>query len=181
MSLSAKITWRVKAGLIAALLLVIVKFVVFPLNEWKDDALHRISVLQMGVAKKKVLIGNEEKVNVLVEKAESFFNETAKYFYTNFSDTRSLQLVLQKEMEQLASAGGVKIKRKSWLYPTEGEIIKAPIKIKCEAGTDEIIQFIYAIESLKYFISVDRLKITSRNNSSVLQAELDISAHGLKK
>ena len=176
-----KISWRVKAGLVAALFLILTKFVLAPLYEWQDETIQRIKVLQRAVVQKKALIGNEKKIDTLLERAESSFEETAKLFITDFSDAQSLQLMLQKEMERLSESSGAKINRTNWLYPSEGDIVQAPIKISCEATPEQVIKFLSAIESGKHFFSVDRLKIVSRGKSPTISAEIDVSAYGLKK
>ena len=176
-----KISWRIKAGLVAALCLVLAKFVLAPMYEWQDETIQRIKVFQRAVAHKKALIGSESRLNAVLQKAESSFKQAAKFYYRDFSDTQSLQLMLQKEMERLSASCGVKIKSSDWLYPSEGYIVQAPIKIRCEAAPHEIIKFIYAVENGRHFFSVDRLKMTSRGKSSTMNAEFDISAYGIKK
>ena len=172
------ISWRIKAGLAVVICLVLAKFVLAPLYEWQDKTIQRIKVFQRAVAQKKALIGNESSLNTVLQKSESSFKEAAKFYYRDFSDTQSLQLMLQKEMERLSASCGVKIKSSDWLYPSEGYIVQAPIKIRCEAAPHQVIKFIHAIENGKRFFSVDRLKITSRGKSSTLSAELDVSAYG---
>lgn len=176
-----KISWRVKAGLVVALCLVLAKFVLVPLYEWQEKTIQRINVFQKAVTQKKVMVGNESRLNAVLQKAESSFKEVAKFYYRDFSDTQSLQLILQKEMERLSASCGVKIKSSDWLYSSEGYIVQAPIKIRCEAAPHQIIKFIHAIENGRRFFSVDRLKMTSRGKSSTLIAELDVSAYGVKE
>ena len=127
----ANVSWRLKAGLAVVLLLVLVRFVLFPLFDWQDETIQKVQILQKAVAQKKALSGNEKEINDLLEQARSSFENTAKLFVKDFSDAQSLQLVMQKEVERLAAASGVQIKRTNWLYPSEGEIVQAPIKINC--------------------------------------------------
>lgn len=176
-----KMSWRAKAGLAVALCLVLTKFSLVPLHEWQDETIQRIKVFQKVVAQKKALIGNESSINTVLKNAESSFKDVARFYYRDFSDTQSLQLMLQKEMERLSTSCGVKIKSSDWLYPSEGYIVQAPIKIRCEAEPQQIIKFIYAIENGERFFSVDRLKMTSRGKSSTLSVELDVSAYGIKE
>ena len=102
-------------------------------------------------------------------------------FVKDFSDAQSLQLVMQKEVERLAAASGVQIKRTNWLYPSEGEIVQAPIKINCVASPAQMMHFLSAIESGEHFFAVDMLKIISRGNTSSISAEIGVSAYGLRK
>ena len=176
-----KVSWRVKMGLAVAICLVLANFVLVPMYEWQDETIQRIKVFQRSVAQKKALIGNEAKIDTMLQKAESSFKETAKFFYRDFSDTQSLQLMLQKEMERLSASCGVKIKSTDWLYPSEGYIVQSPIKIRCEAAPHQIIKFIHAIENGSSFFSVDMLKMVSRGKSSTLSAMLDVSAYGIKE
>lgn len=176
-----KITWRIKAGLVAALLLGVVKFGLAPLYEWQDETVQRIKVLQKAVAQKKALIGNEHMIDNMLQNAENSFKQAIQFYYTDFSDTQSLQLLLQKEMERLSASAGVKIKNIDWLYPSEGDIIQAPIKLRLEATMDQLIRFIHSIENGKRFLSLNRLRIISRHKASTLNAELDVSAYGVKE
>ena len=101
-------------------------------------------------------------------------------FYTDFTDTQAIQLHLQKELEQLSLSTGLKIINTDWLYPSEGDIIQAPIKINLEATMEQLVRFIHGIESGKRFLSVDNLKIVSKARSSTLRAELIVSAYGIR-
>ena len=175
------LSWRLKAGLGVALLLILVRFVLTPLYEKQDATIQRVQVLQQAVAKKKNLIGNEEKIDALLEETQSSLEDVLKYYYQDFSDTQALQLTLQKEIEELASSQGIKIGRKDWLYPSEGEIVQVPIKIMCESEPQKIMGFLSAVENAERFFSVDRLRITSQGNSSTIRAEIDVSGYGIPK
>jgi len=175
------LSWRLKAGLVVALLLILVRFVLTPLYEKQDATIQRVQVLQQAVAKKKNLIGNEEKIDALLEETQSSLEDVLKYYYQDFSDTQALQLTLQKEIEELASSQGIKIGRKDWLYPSEGEIVQVPIKIMCESEPQKIMGFLSAVENAERFFSVDRLRITSQGNSSAIRAEIDVSGYGIPK
>ncbi|NIA11249.1 MAG: hypothetical protein GWP10_16385 [Nitrospiraceae bacterium] len=174
-----RVSWQIKAGLVTVLCLVLIKFLLVPLYEWQDETIQRIKVLQKVVVQKKALVGNESRLNTLLQKEESSFKEISKFYYHNFSDAQALQLKLQKKMERLSASCEVKIKSTDWLYPSEGHIVQAPIKIRCEAVPNQIIKFIHAIESSRHFFSIDRLKIISRAKSSVIYVELDVSAYGV--
>jgi len=173
-----KLSWRIKIGLIIVFVLVLVKFILVPLSGWQDLTRQRIKILQRSIAQKKSLIGNEARINELLKKAEFSYKETIKFYFTNFSDTQSLQLILQKEMERLSVSSGVKIKNTDWPYPLKNEIVKAPIRIKCEAAPDQMIRFVRAIEQAPHFFSIDQLKMISKQKSSTITAEFDISAYG---
>lgn len=175
------LSWRLKAGLVVALLLILIRFVLTPLYEKQDATIQRVQVLQQAVAKKKALIGNEKKIDALLEETQSSLEDVLKYYYQDFSDTQALQLTLQKEIEELASSQGVKIGRKDWLYPSEGEIVQVPIKIMCESEPQKIMGFLSAVENAERFFSVDRLRITSQGNSSTIRAEIDVSGYGVPK
>jgi hypothetical protein len=176
-----KMSWRAKAGLAIALCLVLARFGLAPLYEWQDETIQKIKVRQKAVAHKKALIGNESRINTTLRKAESSFKQVEQFYYRDFSDTQSLQLRLQKEMERLSASCGVKIKSSDWLYPSEASLVQVPIKIRCEATPYQIIKFIHAIENGKHFFSVDRLQLTARGKSSVLFVELEVSAYGIKE
>ncbi len=170
-----------KVGVTLALILVLVKFALVPLYAWQDETLDMIQVQQKGLAQKKALIGNEQKIDELLKRSESALGELLKYYYQNFSDPQSLQLLLQKEMEQLSVASEVKIDSKDWLPPSAGDITKAPIKIRCEGIPASLFGFISAIENADHFFTVDRLTLTSRGKSSMIQADMDISAYGVQR
>jgi hypothetical protein len=174
-------TWQVKAGLAAVLLLVVIKFVLVPLSKWQDETIQKIQVLQTAVAKKEALIGNEKEIDKLLKKAESSHTETAKHYKTDFSDSKSLQFKLQAQMEKLAKKSGIEITNTKWLFPSEGEIIQAPIRISCEGNPKKIIHFLSLIENGRHFTSVDILRIRSRDNSPIIRAEIHVSTYGLKK
>ena len=173
-------TARVKVCLSVALLLAILKFGVAPYYEWRGRAVEEIGVLKKSVARKKALVGNEQRVEKLVSQAKSAYGETARLYYQGFSDAQSLQLMLQKEMERLSSSSGVKILSTNWLHPSEGKIVQAPVKIRCQATPARIMKFISSIENAGHFLSVDILKILSSGRDPFVKVEIDISAYGFK-
>ena len=175
------LSWRLKAGITLALILVLVKFALVPLYAWQDETLDMIQVLQKGLAQKKALMGNEQRIDELLKRSESALEEVLTYYYQDFSDPQSLQLLLQKEIEQLSSASDVKIKSKDWLPLSAGDIIRAPIKIRCEGIPASLFGFISAIENADHFFTVDRLTLTSQGKSSMIQADMDISAYGIQR
>ena len=92
--------WRIKAGLAVCLFLVVLRFGLIPLYEWQDETVQKIKVLQKVVAQKKSLIGNEGRLNTVLQKAETSFNGAMKFYYTGFSDLQALQLVLQNNHKE---------------------------------------------------------------------------------
>ena len=178
---SGKMSWHLKAGLIAVLLLVAVKFGFVPLYEWQDMTIQKIKALQRGVAQKKALIGREKDIDNLFIKAESSLKTAAGFYARGVSDAQALQLALQKTVEKLSSDCDVEIKSTDWLPPSEGEIVQAPIRVRCEAPPDQLVKFISAIETGNLFRSLDKLTINSRPKASVIKATLDISAYGLRE
>ena len=173
------VSWRVKAGLAFALLLILIRFGLLPVYERQNETVDRIKVLQQAVAKKRALVGNETKIDTVLQEMESSLEDILKYYYQSFSDTQALQLTLQKEIEALASSQDVKITRTDWLHPSEGQVVQVPIKIACEAEPQKIMEFLSAIENADRFFSVDRLKIISRGRSSTIKAEIDVSGYGV--
>ena len=174
------LSWRLKAGIILALILIVVRFALLPLYEWQDGVLDIIHVQQKSLSQKNALIGNEIEIDALLKKSKTALENVMNRYYQDFSDPQSLQLTLQKEMERLSAASDVKINSKDWLYLSEGEIIQAPIKIRCEGNPASVFSFISAIENAEYFFTVDRLTMNSRGTSSMIQAEMDISAYGVQ-
>ena len=171
---------RVKAGIVIAICLITVRFVLFPIYDRQQALVEKVKILGRSVEKKKVLFGNEKKINALLKEAQSSFKKAMKFYYTDFSDPQALQLILQKKIEAISAACGVKIKSTDWLYPSKGYIIQAPIRIRCEAPPVQLIDFIKAIEGSDRFFSIDRLKILGNKKRVSLNAEFEISAYGVK-
>ncbi len=175
---SGNLNWRVKAGLMVSLCLVIVRFGLVPLYEWQDQALERIKALQRTVSKKKALAGNERKIEAELQRARSFFNKVLKFYYSDFADPHALQLVLQKKIEAISARCGVNIKSTDWLYPTGDDVVQAPIKVRCDGQPLALLNFIKSIEEDDHFLSIDRINITANRRQGTLLAEFDISAFG---
>ena len=171
---------RLKTGIAIAICLITVRFVLFPVYDRQQALREKVKILGRSVEKKKILIGNEKKIDALLKEAQSSFQKALKFYYTDFSDPQALQLVLQKKIEAISAACGVKIKSTDWLYPSQGYIIQAPIRVMCEARPVQLIDFIKAIEGSDRFFSIDRLKILGNKKSPSLNAEFEISAYGVK-
>ena len=178
---SAKISWWLRAGLAAVICLFVVKYGLIPFCRWQDETVQKIGRLQGVVARKEALIGGEDEINAQLRRAVLDLEAVEKLYYRNFTDTQALQLWLQKEIERLAAASGVKIKSSDWLYPSEGYIVQVPIKLRCEAEPFQLITFIYAIENSERFFTIDKLMITARDRSATLIVEGDLSAYGIRE
>lgn len=172
---------RIKIGIAIAVCLVVMRFVLFPFYDWQQATVEKVNILGRSVEKKKALIGNEKKIDALLQEAQSSFKKAMKFYYTDFSDPQALQLVLQKKIEAVSTACGVKIKSTNWLYPSGGYIVQAPIKIRCEAPPLQIIHFIKAIEGNDRFFSINRVNIIGNGTRGSLNAEFEISAFGVAK
>ena len=175
-----EMTWQLKAGLAVVVFLAILKFGLAPLYEWRGETLQSIERLKESVAVKKTLIGKKSGFQDLLGKAKSSFDEVLQSYYQEFTDPQSLQLILQKEMERLSSSCNVKIKTTEWLYASKEDVVQAPIKLLCEAPVDNIIRLIAAVETGRKFLSIDRLKIVSGPTSTLVRADIVMSAYGIK-
>jgi len=175
-----KMTWQLKAGFATVAILALIKFGLVPLYEWRGETLERIESLKESLAVKRGLVGMKTGFKVLSVKAKSAYDEVLGAYYQDFTDPQSLQLILQKEMERLASVCNVKIASTDWLYVSKEGVVQAPIKLICTGAVDDIIRFIAAVEAGKKFVSIDRLQITSRSGAELVKAEIDISAYGIK-
>lgn len=175
-----KMTWQLKAGLTVVALLAILKFGLVPLYEWRGETLQRIKSLKESVAVKKALMGRKSGFHVLLDEAKSSYEEVLQSYYQDFTDPQSLQLKLQKEVERLSSSCNVKIKSTEWLYSSKEDVVRAPIKLICEAPINDIMRLIAAVETDKKFLSIDRLQIISRPTAILVLAEIGISAYGIK-
>jgi len=142
-----RMTWQVKAGLAVAALLVLTKFGLVPLYEWRNETLQRIKSLKESVAVKKALVGKKSEYQPLLNKAKTSCETVLQFYYHDFPDPQALQLRLQKEMERLSSSCNVKIKSTEWLYPAKGNVVQAPIKLICEAPINDIVRLIGAVET----------------------------------
>ena len=172
---------RIKIGLAAIFCLAGIKFFIVPFSRWQHGIVEKVKILRRSTAKKKAIAGSEQEIEASLQKARASFEKARKFYFSNFSDPQALQLVLQKRIEALSSESGIKIKSTDWLYPSEDNIVQAPIRIRCEAEPAKIIDFIRLIENSRYFLSIDFLKITCDKKKQILSSELNISAYGVKK
>lgn len=177
--MSDKSSLRIRLGLAIALGLVIIKFGILPFLSWKCDTIDEIKLLKKSVAHKQAFAGSESKVNEALQNVKDSFEQAVGFYYNDFSDVRSIQLKLQKDIEKIPLSTGVNIKNTNWLYPSGENVVQVPIKIMMDTTLDGLVAFIKAIENDNKFLSVDNLKITSRQNSSVLSVMLEVSAHGI--
>lgn len=176
-----KLSPRARAGILLICGLVLFRYGLIPFYHWRAETVQEIKMLQHSVARKKAMVGREKQIALELKQAESAFTEAAKFYYRDFTDTRALQLKLQKELERLSQTCGVKIKSSDWLYPTEGYIVQVPIKIECDAATPRIIKFIHALESAGHFFTIDQLDMIARHRTSTLNVRMVVSAYQLMK
>lgn len=176
-----EITWRVKAGLAIAGVMIFAQFVLTPFFEWQDQRMENLQALTRNVYKKKALLGKGEMLIQSLEKGKAAAEQTMNYFYADVADAQVLQLTLQKDIETLSAQHSIKIMSMDWLHPVEGEVIQSPIKIIGEGSANHALSFIAAIEASERFVSIDSLKINSSGKADKIGVTMEISAYGLKK
>lgn len=176
-----EMTWRIKAGLAIAGVLVFAQFVLTPFYQWQDQRLENLQSLARSVYKKKALLGNDDKLNQVLEKGKASVEQTLLYFYPNIAEAQALQLTLQKDIEKLSALNNIRIMSLDWLHPVEGEVIQSPIKIVCDGSANHVLAFIAAIEASERFVSIGSLKINSAGKADKIGVTMEISAYGLKK
>lgn|GEM_PF-1981303 len=176
-----EMTWRIKAGLAIAGVLVFAQLVLTPFYQWQDQRLENLQSLARNVYKKKALLGNDDKLNQVLEKGKASVEQTLRYFYANVAEAQALQLTLQKDIEKLSALNSIRIVSLDWLHPVEGEVIQSPIKIVCDGSANHVLAFIAAIEASERFVSIGSLKINSAGKADKIGVTMEISAYGLKK
>lgn len=176
-----KMTWQLRVGLAVVALLALIKFGWIPLFDWREETLLRINLLKESVGVKKALIGKKSDFQALLAGAKSSDEALSRFYYKDFTDPQSLQLRLQKQVERLASSHNVEIKSTEWLYASEGDVVRAPIKLVCAASVDDIIRLVAELETDRKFLSVDRLRMISRPTAALVNAEMNLSAYGIKE
>ncbi|MEI6102255.1 MAG: type 4a pilus biogenesis protein PilO [Eubacteriales bacterium] len=176
-----EMTWRIKAGLSIAGVLLFVQFVLTPFYEWQDQRLENLQTLMRSVYKKKALLGKGDMLNQVLEKGKASVAQTMRYFYADVAEAQALQLTLQKDIEKLSALNSIRIMSMDWLHPVEGEVIQSPIKIICDGSIDHVLAFIAAIEASERFVSIGSLKINSSGKADKIGVAMEISAYGLKK
>lgn len=173
---------RIKIGLIGIVILSVMKFAYFPLMDWKENALSKIHILNRSVSMKEKLVGSEKQIDGKLLEATKAYEEGLALFGHDFPDPQALQLRIQKRIENLVASRGITLKSTDWLYPSEGDIVRAPVKVRCEGTPYSIIELIKAIETDPRFLTVDRIKIVSRGQQShFVAAEIDVSGYGVNK
>ena len=175
-----KLTWQLKTGLIVAACLILIKFGLIPLYDWRSQIMLDISRFREAIAVKKTLVGKRDRLQGTLQEAKTAHETVTKFYHKGFSDPESLQLALQKEIEAISSTAGLSIRSKEWLPSSSGELVQVPIRLMCQAPIDDIIRFIAAVETYERFLTIDRLRIFCRPNKDTVSAEFNISAYGIR-
>ena len=176
----SRVPLRIKVGLIAVLCLGFARFVFIPAERWQKESLERIRLLRGAVSRKKALVGQEDRIQALMEAHRNAHEETRRLFEPDARDGQKMQLAFQMELEQLAASLQVKVKSTDWLPVADGFIVRAPIKLRCQAAPGQLLKLIAAIERAERFRSVDYLQVMARPTHPLLNAELDVSVYGLR-
>jgi Tfp pilus assembly protein PilO len=176
----AKSSLLIRQGLAVVLGLVIIKFAVLPFFSWKGDTVDEITLLKRSIAHKKAFAGSEPSINKDLQNMKGAFEQAAAFYYSDFSDIRSIQLKLQKDIEKISLSAGVNVKNTDWIHPSGETIISVPIKIMMETNIDRLVKFIKAIESHNKFLSIDNVKINSMQNSPLLRVMLEVWAYAFQ-
>ena len=174
-------TWKVKAGLAAALILALIQFVYMPFDEWRLGQLDQLESLIRNIQKKKALVGQEQNLTDTLKDLSLSLQQVTRNYYLDVSDAQALQLSLQKDIEKIAITQRVKINRAEWMYAVESDVLQAPIKVTCEGTAADILRFIHALESAEPFIVVSSLKLMMAGKTDWIGLIMEVSTFGLKK
>jgi len=166
-------------GMVAVILLT--QYGLIPLWNWQHAMVRQDVSLKAAVARKKGLIGQEQVIEKALEQATAYRKELILRFETDIIETQTLQLVYQKQVEELAKTLQIKIINVDWLPATRGDVMRAPIKFRLESTPEQFIKLVNAIETAPKFRSIDGIRLTTRAKSPTVTVELDISAYGISK
>jgi len=174
-----QISARLKIGLAVVLLLVGIQYLLLPLVQWQHRIVAKVGTLQSAIARKKALIGNEEKVSTVFKNSSSTLDKWRQQFLTGPTDARELQLKMQKKVERLAEELAISTENVDWLPSAAEGLIRGAVRFQLEAVPQDFIKLLYALETEPHFIAVDGVRINARGRSTTFSAELDISAYAI--
>ncbi len=133
-----------------------------------DAVLPSRSTLAAEVAnKKKTLLAERELVN-----QEAIFKTRVEQYQKRLEQDRSRLLPgdnpnvagaeLQRILKELADRNQVEITQKNFQREKKlDKLIKVPVQINMQCNSDQLVQFLAAIENYDKFLTVDELSITS--------------------
>jgi len=176
-----RISPRLIAGLGIVALLLLIQYGLIPLWEWQHTLVRQTLSLKDSVARKKGLIGQEQIMEQALDQVTAFRTELLQRFQMDVTEPQALQLIFQKQVEDMANTFQIKILNVDWLPATSGDILRAPIKFRLEATPEQFLKLVHAIESAPRFHSVDGIRLTTRSKSSTITVEMDVSAYGISK
>jgi hypothetical protein len=174
------ISLNVKVGMILIIILCLLKFVLSPLHQWRQDSLDRIYMLKKSIAGKTSLVSRSEDIESELQKSSHALNSALNLFWNDFADSGELLLKVQKTLEKGAGNRRVKIKSVQWGEPTGEKIIQAPVELQLSALPDDFLGFLADIESSEKFYSLDRVRLICRANYPEVQATITVSVYGVK-
>ncbi|OPX19777.1 MAG: hypothetical protein BZ151_07475 [Desulfobacca sp. 4484_104] len=174
------ISWQLRFGLLLVLALAVIKFGLLPFHDWQSAKVENILILRQAVARKKALIGNEQKIMDALKQARTVYRETAKLFISGPSDRQKMQLQIQKEIEKLFSDNGIEIKSSKWLPVfNKSGVLKIPLNVRFATMPAKLVRLAAAIENHHHFVSIERLQVRSTANTATVQVAMDIAGYGI--
>ncbi len=179
--ISQQMSFRFKVGVTILFFLIGVEYLLVPMVQWRNDMVNHLISLQKSIERKKAFIGMDRHVESVYKKNIAQRDQWRRYFETNLADPQSLQLKVQKQVEELTAQLNIKTISVDWLPATKGDIIQAPVKFRLASTPEAFMKLLFAIEQVPYFIAIDGINITARSPSETLLSELDLSAYGLSE
>lgn len=174
------LTPRVRIGLGACLLLIVLKFFWMPFDEWTQDHYEIIGRIHRSIEKKRFLLQNGDALKAALQKEKASLDRIRSYAYPDAADPQAVQLALQKDIEVLAQRFRIKIVNTEWLYAADGPVILAPIRITCDGAPGDILSFLAGIEGYERFIGIETLKLLTAGKGERVGLTLEVTALGVK-
>ena len=142
-----QIALRIKISLGIVVFLVSLKFLLVPFFSWQVTRVDEIKNLTKRIEKAYSLKQSQEELKHSLDVLNSFLAKYRKYFYEKTETPEKIQLYVQKEIQNIARATGFQVKSLDWLYPSEDDLIKVPVKIVAVCNFESLCNFLYKLET----------------------------------
>lgn len=173
------ITLRAKLGFLFILVLISIKYVYVPVDEMKKNNLEKIFVLKKQINSGYSVISQKKDLEEKSKEIDFYLKKLKKNFFNDFKEPEDLLLLVQKEIEKSIRVNKVKTISSRWGEVFNGEIAKAPVQLTLVGNESNLHALITAIENNEKLFTIDRYKITAKNNDEKIYVQMVVSGYGV--
>lgn len=157
-----------KPLLLLLALLVVVKFVIYPVIDWQESTLDELKSANARLVKSSSVIENEDKLNDALSAVEAHQNVLERLI-SPYAEEAEFRFITQKLLSDMIDEYGMDTENIGWLSRleiTEAGLIRHQVRVVVDGKTTEVQKFVSELESNRDNILIRQFQVSLRYQDS---------------